>query len=557
VSQARQVIVVGASAAGLRCACRLARLEPQTTVTVIEARTIFSYAACGLPYALGGEVEADDALRRTSWGRIRDPQYFQETKGVNVRAGWRAVEIDAAGGRLQVTGPAGERESLAYDDLVLATGAHARRLPGQPAHPRVTALHVFEDVEPIRRGLVRGDLEHVAIIGAGLVGCETAEALRVLWGARVTLIEAGATPLPAVLDAELGAGVARRLEGGGVGVRAGAVVRSLVPNPTSVVVTDSGGETVADAVIVAVGAAPDVDLAVRAGVRLGPTGAMAVDARCATNLPHVWAVGDCAEVRDAISGQAAHAPLGGVANRHGRTLGEILAGRPVTCPAVAGAMAVRVFETNVAAVGWTRTRAERHGVRARTAWISAEDKAHYWPEARLIHLALVYEPGSRRVLGVQALGAGDVAKRIDVATQLILRGATLDDFAAIEHAYAPPYAPAVDPLAVVAWVALNQEEGIEAEVPTAPLDGRHVLDLREPAERQSRPVPASDVTPVAPAVLREQPGAAAGAADPLLVCAHGARAAEAVRVLQRQGISARYLGGGLSFTADSQLEPHA
>ena len=557
MSQARQVIVIGASAAGLRCACRLARLEPRTTVTVIEARSVFSYAACGLPYALGGEVETDDALRRTSWGRIRDPQYFAEAKGVVVRAGWRAVDIDAVGARLHVTGPAGERECLAYDDLVLATGAHARRLPGQPDHPRVTALHVFEDVEPIRRGLVRGELEHVAIIGAGLVGCETAEALRVLWGARVTLIEAGATPLPAVLDPELGAGVARRLEGGGVGVRAGAVVTSLVPNPTSVVVTDSGGETVADAVIVAVGAAPDVDLAVRAGVRLGPTGAIAVDPRCATNLPHVWAVGDCAEIRDAISGQAAYAPLGGVANRHGRTLGEILAGRPATCPAVAGAMAVRVFDANVAAVGWTCTRAERHGLRARTAWISAEDKAHYWPEARLIHLALVYEPECRRVLGVQAFGAGEVAKRIDVATQLILRGATLDDFAGIEHAYAPPYAPAVDPLAVAAWVALNQEDGIEADSPTTSFDGRRVLDLREPAERQGRPVPASDVTPVTLSALREATAAVAGGSAPLLVCAHGTRAAEAVRVLQRQGISARYLGGGLSFSADSQPEPHS
>ena len=224
------------------------------------------------------------------------------------------------------------------------------------------------------------------------------------------------------------------------------------------------------------------------------------------------------------------------------------------CPAVAGAMAVRVFETNVAAVGWTRTRAERHGLRARTAWISAEDKAHYWPEARLIHLALVYEPGSRRVLGVQALGAGDVAKRIDVATQLILRGATLDDVAAIEHAYAPPYAPAVDPLAVVAWVALNQEDGIVADSPTASFDGRRVLDLREPAERQSRPVPASGVTPVTLAALREATAAEAGVSEPFFVCAHGARAAEAVRVMQQQGISARYLGGGLSFSADSQPE---
>ena len=554
MSPARRVIVVGASAAGLRCACRLARLEPRTEVTVVEARDIFSYAACGLPYTLAGEIDADDALRRTSWGRIRDAQYFADAKGVTVRSGWRAVEIDPRNARLHVTGPGGGQERLAYDDLVIATGAHARRLPGQPEHPRVRALHVFEDVEPIRRGLVRGEFEHVAVIGAGLVGCETAEALRVLWGARVTMIEAAAAPLPAVLDAELGAGVARRLEGGGVAVRTGAAVASLVPGPTGVAVTDSGGDIVADAVIVAIGAEPTVELAARAGIALGPTGAIRVDTRCATSAPHVWAVGDCAEVRDAISGQPVYAPLGGLANRNGRMLGEILAGRPGACPAVAGAVAVRVFDANVAAAGWTRARAERHGVQARTAWVTAEDKAHYWPEAQLIHLALVYEPGTRRVLGVQGIGAGEVAKRIDVATQLIVRGATLDDVAQIEHAYAPPYAPAVDPLALVAWAALNQEEGIEADPPTTAFEGRQVLDLREPAERQSRPVPAPDARPIAPGALRGAAGEEARGA--LCVCAHGARAAEAVRLLQNQGISARYLGGGLSFSAEALREPH-
>ncbi|MFO7693681.1 MAG: FAD-dependent oxidoreductase [Vicinamibacterales bacterium] len=554
MSHRRRVIIVGASAAGLRCACRLARLEPRTEVLVIEARDIFSYAACGLPYTLAGEIDADDALRRTSWGRIRDAQYFADAKGVAIRSGWRAVDVDPRDARLHVAGPGGEQERLAYDDLVIATGAHARQLPAQPDHPRVRALHVFEDVEPLRRGLVRGELEHVAIIGAGLVGCETSEALRVLWGARVTLIETAATPLPAVLDPEMGAGVARRLEAGGVTLRTGAAVTSIVPGSTGVAVTGDGEDVVADAVIVAIGAEPSVELAVRAGAALGPTGAISVDARCATSVPHVWAVGDCAEVRDAISGQPVYAPLGGLANRHGRTLGEILAGRTASCPAVAGAMAVRVFDANVAAVGWTRARAERHGVRARSAWVTAEDTAHYWPEARLIHLALVYEPGTRRVLGVQGFGAGDVAKRIDVATQLVVRGATLDDIAQVEHAYAPPYAPAVDPLALVAWVALNQEEGIEADAPTTAFDGRQVLDLREPAERQSRPGPAPGAPAVAPGALR---GAAAeDARGALLVCAHGARAAEAVRLLQSQGISARYLGGGLSFSADAQPEPH-
>ncbi len=537
----RSVVVVGASAAGLRCACRLARLQPRWRATVVDQSPIFSYAACGLPYALSGDIPDAALLRQTPHGVTRDERYFAETKGVSVLAGWRATQISLPKGQLQIEGPEGQR-NLQWDDLVLATGARPRLLPGQPDHPRVRTFHGWDDLEPLKQGLARGELGRVAIVGAGLVGCELAEAFRSLWGVEVVLLESAPAPLPGLLDPELGACIGQHMESQGVEVRTGASVEEILPDDEGVTLRAAGGETRADAVVVAVGVEPNVDLAQQAGVLLGPTGAIAVDGRLATSQPHVWAAGDCIEVRDQTTGRPCYRPFGSLANRQGRTLANVLAGRQDAFPPVTGAAAVKVFDFNVAAVGSTERQARESGLVARSAWITAKDRADYWPESREIHLKLVYEPESTRLLGVQAAGEGDAVKRIDVATQLLARGATLAELQHLEHAYAPAYAPALDPLAVAAQVAQNQEDGVEAINPLSPLE--EVYDVRLPEERQKRPAPASRV--------RELPVTTFwnGAADQLemdaaVVCERGTRSAEAVRLLRAQGGRAAYLGGGL------------
>jgi rhodanese-related sulfurtransferase len=237
---------------------------------------------------------------------------------------------------------------------------------------------------------------------------------------------------------------------------------------------------------------------------------------------------------------ALYRPLGSLANRQGRTLANILAGRPDSFPAVAGAMAVKAFDLQVAAVGTSETAARARGLAIRSAWITIQDRADYWPESKTIHLKMVYDPGSQRVLGVQGVGEGDVMRRIDVATQLILRGATLTDFTRLEHAYAPPFASALDPLAVLACVAQNQEDGIEADSPLSALG--EVIDVRLPEERAERPVPAANVHEVALSSLRSN---GEETLRGTVVCERGGRAAETVRLLHTSGSPARYLGGGL------------
>lgn len=546
MSESKRVVIVGASAAGLRCACRLRRLQPGWPITVVEAGEVFSYAACGLPYVLSGDIEELAALRRTPYGAARDREFFRDAKGVEVLAGCRATGVDPAARILRIEGPDGARE-LPWDELVLATGARPRRLPGQPEHPRVHTFHGWDEVKPLKLGLMRGEIGHVAVVGAGLVGCEVVEAFRSLWGAEVTLIEAAASPLPELLDPELGRVVARHLESKGVRVLLGAPVGGIRAVDDGVVVTAGGVEVAADAVVVAIGVTPQVELATAAGAALGPSRAIQVDERLATTAPHVWAAGDCVECRHAATGGPAFLPLGSLANRQGRVLGGVLAGRDERFGAVAAATAVKVFDLNVAAVGCTAARLGADGLGVRSAWLSGEDRAHYWPEAKLGLFSLVFDPATRRVLGVQGVGEeAEVAKRIDVAAQLLLRHGTIDELAAVEHAYAPPYAPALDPLAVLAMAAANQLEGVEAVSPLSDLAAATVLDLRVDEERAERPLAAGRLLEIEYRELRRRvdelpPG-------PLLVCcAHGTRSAEVVRFLRGRGAEARYLGGGVSW----------
>jgi len=379
------------------------------------------------------------------------------------------------------------------------------------------------------------------------VWCEVAEAFASLWGAEVTLIEAAPSPLPELLDRELGAVVAAHLERQDVTLAMGCPVETISPDDDGVTVHAGGREIRADVAVVAVGVWPRVELARAAGVSLGPTGAIRVDERMATSVPHVWAAGDCVEVRHVVTGGPAYTPLGSLANRQGRVLGTVLAGGDAVFGPIAGAAAVKVFDLNVAAVGCTAYRLGADGQGVRSVWISTEDRAHYWPEAKLILLEMVIDPASRRVLGVQGVGEdGEVAKRVDVAAQLILRGATVEDFLDVEHAYAPPYAPALDPLTVLACAAQNELAGIESESPLVDLSSATVLDIRIDEERAERPVEAATVVPIEAGELRGRADEVPGG-DVLVVCAHGTRSAEVVRWLTGQGVRARYLGGGMSW----------
>lgn len=539
----REVVIVGASAAGLRCACRLARLRPSWLIRVIEQQRRYSYGACGLPYVLSGDIADLDELRRTAYGQLRDDDFFREHKGVEILSETRAVAVHPTEHWLWIERDS-SREKIFYEDLVIATGARPRKLPGQPDHPRVLNFHTPADFPALHQGLIQGDITHAAVVGAGLLGVELAEAFRTLWGIDVTLIEAAPAPLPGVLDPEVGQLVAAQLEGQGVRLLAGAPVTGIEARESHVVVRTETEMVKADVAVVAIGVRPSVELARGAGAAVGTCGALAVDEHLATSVPHVWAVGDCVEVRDLVTGGTSYWPLGSLANRQGRVLANILAGREDRFLGAAGASAVKVFDRGAAAVGCTQTHARELGIDARAVWLSTDAQAHYWPEAGALYLKLVYDPGTRRVLGLQAYGSG-VDKRVDVATPLISARATLEQFTQLEHAYAPAFAPAMEPLVVAALAAQNQEEGGEAHSPEFAAQGWSLIDVRREEERRVRPLPFPGESVSVSAIRQGEMGR--GGPPWLVVCERGTRGAEVARLLFQRGQPVQYLAGGLSW----------
>lgn len=549
----RQVMIVGASAAGLRCAARLRRLQPDWRITVLEASTVYSVAACGFPYVLSGDIDSLDDLRSTAWGTLRNRRFFEDVKGIEILEGHRVLSVDPKAKTLEAEGPEGGVR-LGWDELVLATGASPTCLPGQPVHPRVRTFHVREDVALLKRGLIQGDVGHVAVIGAGLVGIELAEAFRSMWGAEVTLVEAMGHPLPQLLDQETGALVRSTLEAEGVKVRCGTPVERIEADDAGVTVLCGGEPVRADLAVVAVGVKPNVELAKSAGLALGKTGAIAVDGRLSTSVPHVWAAGDCIEVRHAVSGEPVHCPLGSLANRQGRVLAGVLAGREERFNNVAGAMAVKVFSLSVAAAGCSLAEARKLGFNAEAIWITTDDKAHYWPESKDVHIQLVFQPETLRLLGVQAVGKGRVVDIVDVAAQQLLRGAPVDELEGIEHCYAPPFAPALAPLAVAAFVARNHAEGVCCSSPLADVESLRILDVRLTAEQEGRPCRFGESLNIPVEELRSRVAELDHSAQWLVVCERGTRSAEAVRWLRQRGLEACFLGGGMSWRCSAQRD---
>ena len=543
MGRARRVVIVGASAAGLRCACRLARLEPETRVTVLDRRETVSWSACGLPFVLSGDIADPVALRRTAYGVVRDPAFFRDWKGVDLYSGVEVVSIDPR--RRRLTCREGDALSeLAWDELVLATGARARRPPDLPRDPRIAVFHEPADLEPVADGLRGGVFERVVVVGAGLVGCELAEALAGSWGVDVVLLEAADRPLPTLLDAEIAALVGAELERQGVQLLLGHRLEGIEPSPGAVHVRAGGARLAADLVLLALGVDPAAELAVSAGIATGDDGGILVDDRLATSAENVHAAGDVVEITHAVTGRPCHLPLGSLANRQGRVLADVLAGRDDRFGPVAGAAALRVFDLVVAATGLTAERARATGLSAHVAWLTTPDAAHYWPGERDVHVAITWERGTRRVLGVQAAGSREAGRVVDLATAVILARGRLEELAAIEHAYCPPLAPATDPLALAARAALNAErDGVRPVPPTSPLDGRDVVDCRLPAEIDAHPFAARCIA--SPVAVRRGDLQTEGPA--LLVCERGTRSYEAARHLVQAGRPASYLGGGLSW----------
>ena len=506
---ALKVVVIGGVAAGPKAASRIIRLRPDADVTIIERGEFLSYAGCGLPYYVSGVVKEQRELMSTPVGVVRDPAFFHNVKNVHVRNHCEAVEIDRAGKRISVKDVRdGAVSWVDYDQLILATGAEPVKppLPGADKE-NIYTLHGVHDAEGIKHLLAKDKASDVVVVGGGLIGVEVTEAL-VSKGCRVTIVEM----LPHILtmlDADMAALVERHLESHGVRILTGTTVKSFEGDDCVTGVATDKGALPADLVILAVGVRPNAALARAAGLDIGATKAIKVDSRMRTSDPDIYAVGDCAESMDLVTGEACYVPLGSTANKQGRVAANTICGRDDAFPGVLGSSICKVFDFAVGRTGLTEAAARRIGYDVITALAPAPDKAHFMPEARPLLLKLVVDKATGRLLGAQATGPGDADKRIDVAAMAITTGMTVDQLAQADLCYAPPYAPAMDNIITAANVARNKISGDMAGVTAAQVKGMLdakedfvLLDVRSQGEYEQMRLPGSTLVPLG--VLRQR-----------------------------------------------------
>lgn len=492
MSHSTHLVVIGGVACGPKAAARARRRDPHARITLVERGRLISYAGCGMPYYLEGLVADTRELMCTPVGVVRDAVFFKNVKDIDVRTGTLAEAIDRAKKEVHlVRVDTGERETLPYDRLVLATGG----LPIVPPLEGVDLNRVFrlnhpDEAAAIHEAVASGAVKRAVLVGGGLIGMEMAEALAVR-GLEVTVVEMMEHLLPALLDLEPAAFLTKHLRAKGVQVRTGEKVVRLVGDDQGNVcqVLTERGALDADLVLLAIGVRPNVHLAQQAGLELGTTGALAVNDRLQTSDPDIYAGGDCVECTHRLTGEKVYVPLGSTANKHGRVIGDNVTGGDARFPGIVGTTVFKAFDFNVARTGLTEKQARQKGYRLLTALCPAPDRAHYYPGNQPILVKLVAEEDSGRLLGAQVVGPGEAVKRIDVLATALTFGATVDDVADLDLGYAPPYAGAMDNIHHAVNIVRNKRDGLakaltpqEVRAKLERGDDFVLLDVRTPKE---------------------------------------------------------------------------
>lgn len=461
-----RIVVVGGVAAGMSAASQAKRRSPGSEVVVLERGAHVSYGACGMPYNL------EDPGRSLEELVVLTPERARE-RGLDVRTRHEAVSIDTSARRVRVRDlAAGSSRELEFDALVIATGATAVRppIPGLE-RPGVFFLRELSDGAALKAFLGSEQRRNAVIVGAGYIGMEMAEALRVR-GLEVTVLEKLGQVLPG-FEPAIAEPVLAELRRQGVRVETGLTVRSIEagrPGAALEVRTDREAFP-ADLVLVSVGVRPRVELARAAGIPLGETGAISVDAEMRTGMPGVFAAGDCAEAWHLVSGRPAYLPLGTTANKQGKVAGANAAGAHERFAGIVGTAAFKVFELEVGRTGLGLAEARGLGFDAVAAGSQHASRGHAYPGSRPITSVVVAERGSGRLLGAQMAGAGAVAKRVDVFATALHAGMTLEQVESLDLSYAPPFAPVYDPVLIAAGVARKQAAGAGTAPPRVALAG--------------------------------------------------------------------------------------
>ncbi|HEY8902567.1 MAG TPA: FAD-dependent oxidoreductase [Chthoniobacterales bacterium] len=540
-SSSKRVLIVGGVAGGASCAARLRRLDESAEIILFERGPDVSFANCGLPYYVGGVIEKESALH------VADARLLNERYAIDVRTRNEVVSIDPTAKTVAVRDLAtAQLYSESYDALVLSPGAMPLRppLPGID-FPGIFTLRSIPDARTIKDWIDSRQARRAVVVGGGFIGLEMAENL-VQRGLQVTIVEMLDQVLPP-MDREMAAIVAERLHEHGVTLALSdgvAGFESGTDTPLAVK-TQSGAVFPADLVILSIGVRPETTLARGAGLEIGPRGGIRVDEQMRTSDSSIWAVGDAVEVIDAMTGESALVPLAGPANRQGRIAADAICGRASRFRSVQGTAICGVFDLAVATTGASEKSLRRAGITDyEKIYLHPNQHAGYYPGAKPIHIKLLFRKSDGRILGAQAVGEDDVARRIDVIAMAIQMGGSILDLEEAELCYAPQFGSAKDPVNFAGMIASDVFRGDMPTVhwsdPAAP--ETVYLDVREPSEVQAESVPGALQIPLGS--LRKRINEIPDSSDLRVFCAAGLRGYIATRMLNQRGKHARNVSGG-------------
>jgi NADPH-dependent 2,4-dienoyl-CoA reductase/sulfur reductase-like enzyme/rhodanese-related sulfurtransferase len=538
-----RLVIIGGVAGGATAAARARRLDEFTEIILFERGDHISFANCGLPYHIGGIIEnRDDLLLMT-------PEDFTARYNVDVRTGAEIITIDKTAKTVTVKDrETGQSYQEVYDKLILAPGAEPINppIPGIESN-KVTRLRNLPDMDRIKDYVDRHSPKSAVVVGAGFIGLEMAENLAHR-NIDVTIIEKLDQVLPP-LDLEMAAFIQLHLKEKGVTCILEDGVASFSDTETGLLIqTESGAEIACNLAVMSVGVKPERQLAEKAGLAIGDTGGIRVDQAMRTSDPHIFAVGDAAEITDLVTGQPALIPLAGPANKQGRVAADNALGRQSVFKGALGTAIVKVFDLTAASTGAAEKKLKAHGIPYLASYTHSASHAGYYPNAGYLAIKILFSPDTGKLLGAQAVGSAGVDKRIDVLATAIRGSMTVHDLEELELAYAPPFSSAKDPVNMAGFVAANILKGDLEKIDWPELnnldpardvivDLRHKIELDELGE-----IPGAVHIPVDS--LRGRINSLDKDKRYVLACAVGIRAYIAYRIFVQHGFKACIMAGG-------------
>lgn len=536
-----KVIVIGGVAGGMSAATRLRRLMEDAEIIVFEKGPFVSFANCGLPYHISGEIAEHDSLL------LQTPESLRNRFNLDVRPYHEVVNINPDLQTVTVQTPNGEiMES--YDKLILSPGAKPviPPLKGIAEAENLFTLRNVPDLDKIMAKLEQINSGKAVVIGAGFIGLEMAENLA-LKGLTVTLVEQAPHVLP-TFDLEMARYIETELSEKGVHVITGQSVTAF--HDKGQILELSNGQTLAsDITILSVGVAPDSELASQAGIELGLRGGILVDQNYQTSQKHIYAVGDAIIVKQEITGQDALISLASPANRQGRQVADVITGLPRKNRGSIGTAIVKVFDLAAASTGLSERAVQALGYKHAVVHTTGKDHASYYPGATEIVLKLIFSPTDGKIFGAQAVGKKGIDKRIDVLATAIKAGLTIFDLPELELTYAPPFGSAKDPVNMIGYAAMNIAEGISQNIQWHQLEeelaaGKILLDVRNPEELPSGQF--MDFLHIPLDQLRDRIDELDPAKEYIVSCHSGLRSYIAERLLKEMGFTVKNLDGAYS-----------